>query len=57
MVSRLRSSADRYPRDERLGRLLADLRAGSDEFTSIWETNPVGVPGHRRVTRHRLRAH
>lgn len=46
-VARLRAAADRYPRDEALARLLAELRAGSEEFTSVWETNPVRTPGHR----------
>jgi MmyB-like transcription regulator ligand binding domain len=43
-------SADRYPRDEALARLLAELRAGSEEFTRIWRTNPVRAPGHRTKT-------
>ena len=46
-VARLRAAADRYPHDERLGRLLAELHAGSAEFTGIWATNPVRAPGHR----------
>jgi transcriptional regulator with XRE-family HTH domain len=46
-VARLRAAADRYPRDEALARLLAELRAGSEEFTGIWATNPVRAPGHR----------
>jgi hypothetical protein len=47
-VARLRSAADRYPRDEPLARLLAELRAGSEEFVEVWDTNPVRAPGHRR---------
>ncbi|WP_214412680.1 helix-turn-helix transcriptional regulator [Sphaerisporangium fuscum] len=47
VVSRLRRGADRYPRDEALGRLLAELRAGSEEFVQIWDENPVHAPGHR----------
>lgn len=31
-------------------RLLAELRAGSDEFVQIWDTNPVRAPGHRVKT-------
>jgi transcriptional regulator with XRE-family HTH domain len=46
-VARLRAAAVRYPRDERLGALLADLRAGSAEFRAIWATDPVRTPGHR----------
>ena len=49
-VARLRAAADRYPRDEPLARLLAELRAGSTEFTEIWNTNPVRAPGHRTKT-------
>ena len=47
VVSRLRRSAARYPHDPELGRLLAELRAGSEEFRSIWEADPVHQPGHR----------
>jgi transcriptional regulator with XRE-family HTH domain len=46
-VSRLRRAADRYPHDPALNRLLAELRAGSDEFSRIWDDNPVHAPGHR----------
>ena len=49
-VARLRAAADRYPRDHRLAALLAELRAGSEEFTEIWDTHPVRVPGHRTKT-------
>jgi transcriptional regulator with XRE-family HTH domain len=49
-VARLRSAADRYPRDARLARLLAELRAGSEEFVQVWDTNPVRAPGHRVKT-------
>ncbi|HWD07132.1 MAG TPA: helix-turn-helix transcriptional regulator [Amycolatopsis sp.] len=48
-VARLRAAAARYPRDPRLAGLLADLRE-SEEFTSIWATNPVRAPGHRAKT-------
>ncbi len=52
---RLRAAADRYPHDEALACLLAELRAGSEEFTSVWETNPVRAPGHRtKVMSHPL---
>jgi hypothetical protein len=46
-VSRLRAAAARYPHDAGLASLLADLRAGSEEFAVIWDTYPVRVPGHR----------
>ncbi|GAA1906582.1 helix-turn-helix transcriptional regulator [Streptantibioticus ferralitis] len=49
-VARLRSAADRYPRDEPLARLLAELRAGSEEFSEVWDINPVHAPGHRTKT-------
>jgi transcriptional regulator with XRE-family HTH domain len=49
-VARLRAAADRYPRDEALADLLAELRAGSPEFVALWDTNPVRSPGHRRKT-------
>lgn len=49
-VARLRAAADRYPHDEPLARLLAELRAGSEEFVRVWDTNPVRVPGHRAKT-------
>jgi transcriptional regulator with XRE-family HTH domain len=50
VVARLRAAADRYPRDHRLAALLAELRAGSEEFTGVWDTRPVRVPGHRTKT-------
>jgi hypothetical protein len=49
-VARLRAAADRYPRDRRLAALLAELRAGSEEFATIWDARPVRVPGHRTKT-------
>jgi transcriptional regulator with XRE-family HTH domain len=49
-VARLRAAADRYPRDHGLAALLAELHAGSKEFTEIWDTHPVRVPGHRTKT-------
>jgi transcriptional regulator with XRE-family HTH domain len=49
-VCRLRAAADRYPRDEALARLLAELREGSAEFAAVWEANPVRAAGHRVKT-------
>jgi transcriptional regulator with XRE-family HTH domain len=49
-VARLRAAAARYPADPGLGSLLAELRAGSAEFTEIWDTNPVRAAGHRTKT-------
>ncbi|MGV9358696.1 helix-turn-helix transcriptional regulator [Streptomyces misionensis] len=50
VVARLRRAADRYPHDARLAALLAELRAGSEEFRLLWETRPVHAPGHRAKT-------
>ena len=49
-VARLRAAAARYPLDTRLADLLCDLREGSAEFTELWATNPVRLPGHRTKT-------
>ncbi|HWN35991.1 MAG TPA: helix-turn-helix transcriptional regulator [Pseudonocardia sp.] len=49
-VARLRAAHARYPRDARLAGLLAQLRAGSDEFVDIWNADPVHTPGHRTKT-------
>ena len=49
-VARLRAAAARYPLDTRLAGLLCDLRGGSAEFTELWATNPVRLPGHRTKT-------
>ncbi|MFI6171425.1 helix-turn-helix transcriptional regulator [Nocardia sp. NPDC051052] len=51
-VARLRAAAHRYPDDAPLAALLAELRAGSTEFTEIWSTNPVRTAGHRAKTMH-----
>ncbi|MFE9118867.1 helix-turn-helix transcriptional regulator [Streptomyces sp. NPDC007172] len=50
VVARLRRAADRYPHDPELAALLAQLRAGSQEFGQTWETRPVHAPGHRTKT-------
>src|SRR5579875_832038 len=49
-VARLQAAADRYPHDPGLAALLAELRAGSEEFTQVWDTHPVRTPGHRTKT-------
>ncbi|MDA2809324.1 helix-turn-helix transcriptional regulator [Nocardiopsis sp. RSe5-2] len=51
-VARLRRAADRYPHDPRVAALLAELRAGSEEFRRIWAEHPVHAPGHRTKTLH-----
>ncbi|MDX3353596.1 helix-turn-helix transcriptional regulator [Streptomyces sp. ME01-24h] len=50
VVSRLRTAADRYPHDEDLSGLLADLTANSAEFRDIWACHPLRIPGHRMKT-------
>lgn len=38
----LRAAASRYPADERLRRLIAELRANSDRFAELWASRTVG---------------
>lgn len=42
-VATLRTAAGRYPNDAGLQRLLADLRAGSEEFRALWEVTDAGI--------------
>jgi len=42
LVAGLRATADRYPADQRLRRLIAELRANSDRFAELWESGTVG---------------
>ncbi|MGW1028145.1 helix-turn-helix transcriptional regulator [Streptomyces sp. NPDC002577] len=42
LVSDLRAAADRYPADQRLRRLVAELRANSDRFAELWDSGAVG---------------
>ena len=49
-VWRLRRAAERYPRDEPLARLLAQLLGTCPEFATIWDIGPVHTPGHRVKT-------
>ncbi|MFI1093407.1 helix-turn-helix transcriptional regulator [Streptomyces sp. NPDC020917] len=44
-VSDLRATAGRYPADQRLRRLVAELRAGSERFAELWDSGEVG--GHQ----------
>jgi transcriptional regulator with XRE-family HTH domain len=44
-VSDLRATAHRYPADQRLRRLIAELRGGSQRFAELWEAGQVG--GHQ----------
>jgi transcriptional regulator with XRE-family HTH domain len=48
-VSRLRAAARRYPRDERLAGLIAELNT-SREFAALWASDPVRQAGHRSKT-------
>ncbi len=42
LVGDLRGTAARYPADQRLRRLIADLRANSDRFAELWDSGAVG---------------
>jgi transcriptional regulator with XRE-family HTH domain len=41
-VAELRTTASRYPTDQRVRRLVADLRAGSARFAELWDSGTVG---------------
>jgi MmyB-like transcription regulator ligand binding domain len=49
-VSELRTTASRYPADQRLRRLVAELRANSDRFAELWDCGAVGRPEASRKT-------
>jgi transcriptional regulator with XRE-family HTH domain len=40
-VADLRAAASRYPSDQRLRRLIADLRTNSERFAELWESGTV----------------
>ncbi|MBB6037627.1 helix-turn-helix transcriptional regulator [Phytomonospora endophytica] len=42
-VGALRAAATRYPADESLRRLIAELRTGSPRFAELWEAGIVGI--------------
>ncbi|MEE1939881.1 helix-turn-helix transcriptional regulator [Streptomyces sp. TRM 70361] len=42
LVSDLRSSAARYPKDKRLSELITGLRGASDRFDDLWDSHTVG---------------
>jgi len=46
----LRSSSGRFPGDQGLSQLIADLREASPRFRSLWETRRVGVYEQERKT-------
>ncbi|RFC69983.1 helix-turn-helix transcriptional regulator [Streptomyces sp. AcE210] len=49
-VSDLRAAAGRYPQDQRLRRLIAELRANSDRFAELWDSGAVGQAEASRKT-------
>ncbi|MDH6142033.1 transcriptional regulator with XRE-family HTH domain [Kitasatospora sp. GP30] len=42
LVADLRTAAERYPADQRLRALVAELRAGSERFVELWDSGAVG---------------
>ncbi|MFC3502879.1 helix-turn-helix transcriptional regulator [Micromonospora krabiensis] len=50
LVGDLRSAAARYPADQRLRRLIADLRTNSARFAELWESGAVGRHESARKT-------
>ena len=50
IVADLRSSSGRYPGDQRLAQLIADLHQVSPRFRSLWETRRVGIYEQERKT-------
>jgi transcriptional regulator with XRE-family HTH domain len=50
LVTDLRAAADRYPADERLRALVAELLAGSERFARLWESGTVGRHESARKT-------
>ncbi|TNC33664.1 helix-turn-helix transcriptional regulator [Mumia zhuanghuii] len=52
-VTSLRAAAAKYPDDPELRRLVAELRAGSDEFVRLWDEAPSQVwRSHRKTITH-----
>lgn len=52
-VMGLRAAAARYPKDAELLRLVADLRAGSEEFNRLWDEGGVSTwRSHRKTFEH-----
>jgi len=49
-VGELRAAARRYPADQRLQRLITQLRARSDRFADLWDSGAVGRPAASRKT-------
>jgi DNA-binding XRE family transcriptional regulator len=52
-VAELRAAANRYPADQQVRRLVAGLRANSEQFAELWDAGSVGGPqGTRKVIDH-----
>ena len=49
-VADLRTAASRYPADQRLRHLVADLHANSDRFAELWDSGAVGSHEAARKT-------
>ncbi|MFF2809637.1 helix-turn-helix transcriptional regulator [Streptomyces sp. NPDC058000] len=50
LVADLRAATARYPTDQRLQRLIAELRAHSDPFAALWDSGAVGRHDAARKT-------
>ncbi|MCO6008995.1 helix-turn-helix transcriptional regulator [Actinoallomurus purpureus] len=50
LVADLRAAAGRYPADQRLRRLVTELRANSDRFAELWDSGTVGRQEPARKT-------
>jgi MmyB-like transcription regulator ligand binding domain len=50
IVGDLHAAAARWPHDERLHALIADLQAASPRFATLWETRPARVRTSSRKT-------
>jgi hypothetical protein len=49
-VAEVRTTASRYPADQRLQHLVAELRANSDRFAQLWDSGAVGRHDATRKT-------
>ena len=50
VVADLRAAARKYPADQRLRQLIAELRANSDRFAELWDSSSVGRHDASRKT-------
>jgi transcriptional regulator with XRE-family HTH domain len=50
LTADLRAASARYPADQKLRRLVRDLRTSSDEFASMWDSGAVGRHESARKT-------